>query len=383
MIDFPIIDSHIHLLDQRRFAYSWAKDAPALKRDWTPDDLASRAKPFELEGFVFVEVDVDMPQYLDEAEWVDGLAEHDRRVLGAVVSLPLERGAAIEPEMARVAKLKMVRGVRRLIQNEPDPEFMLKPGFLEALRLLPKYNLSFDACIFHPQAANTLAMMRQCPEVSFILDHIGKPGIKAGLIDPWRAHIREMAALPNVVCKLSGVTTEADRQDMDPRSAPALHRPCDRMLRSGPHPLRRRLAGVRACGELSAMAHDARLGDGGVFGRRQAQALPRQRDQGLSAERLMDKATLERKGYSVPALRELARNQLPRLLFDLIDGGAGDEITMRRNEAALAAMELVPTLLAGAPSARPVGRAVRRQADLPGHYRSDRVCRPDVASRRD
>ena len=65
----------------------------------------------------------------------------------------------------------------------------------------------------------------------------------------------------------------------------------------------------------------------------------------------MDKATLERKGYSVPALRELARNQLPRLLFDLIDGGAGDEITMRRNEAALAAMELVPTLLAGAPRA--------------------------------
>ena len=95
-----------------------------------------------------------MPQYLDEAEWVDGLATHDRRVLGAVVCLPLERGAAIEPEIARVAKLKTTRGVRRLIQGQPDPEFMLKPGFLEALRLLPKYNLSFDACIFHPQAEN-------------------------------------------------------------------------------------------------------------------------------------------------------------------------------------------------------------------------------------
>ncbi len=64
----------------------------------------------------------------------------------------------------------------------------------------------------------------------------------------------------------------------------------------------------------------------------------------------MDKATLERKGYSVPALRTLARKELPRTLFDLIDGAAGDEITMRRNEAALAAMELVPTLLAGAPT---------------------------------
>ena len=63
----------------------------------------------------------------------------------------------------------------------------------------------------------------------------------------------------------------------------------------------------------------------------------------------MDKATLERKGYSVPALRALARNRLPRVLFDLVDGAAGDEITMRNNEAALAELELVPTLLAGAP----------------------------------
>ena len=112
MIDFPIIDSHIHLLDQKRFGYAWSNGAPALKRDWTPDDLASSAKPCEIEGLVFVEVDVDMPKHLDEAEWVDGLAKHDRRVLGAVACLPLERGKEIEPEMARVAKLKTARGVR-------------------------------------------------------------------------------------------------------------------------------------------------------------------------------------------------------------------------------------------------------------------------------
>ncbi|HLX99569.1 MAG TPA: amidohydrolase family protein [Roseiarcus sp.] len=212
MIDFPIIDSHIHLLDQQRFGYSWAAGAPALKRDWTPDDLANAAKPLEIEGFVFVEVDVDMPRYLDEAEWVDGLAKRDRRIRGAVVCLPLERGGAIEPEMARVARLKTVRGVRRLIQNQPDPDYVLKPGFLEAIRLLPRYDLSFDVCILHPQMANTLAMMRLCPEVSFVLDHIGKPAIKAGLIETWRAQIREMAALPNVVCKLSGVTTEAEHK---------------------------------------------------------------------------------------------------------------------------------------------------------------------------
>jgi L-fuconolactonase len=70
--------------------------------------------------------------------------------------------------------------------------------------------LSFDICIFHHQLPNTLEMVRRCPEVSFILDHIAKPGIKAGLAEPWRRQVRELAALPNVVCKLSGVTTEAD-----------------------------------------------------------------------------------------------------------------------------------------------------------------------------
>ena len=136
MIDFPIIDFLIHLLDQKRFSYSWAKAAPTLKRDWTPTISSMRRSPTSLRA-LFVEVDVDMPQYLDEAEWVDGLAGHDDRVLGAVVRLPIERGAVIEPEMVRVAKLKTTRGVRRLIQSQPDPGFTLKPGFLEALRLLP------------------------------------------------------------------------------------------------------------------------------------------------------------------------------------------------------------------------------------------------------
>ena len=212
MIDFPIIDAHVHLLDQKRFGYAWANGAPTLKRDWTPDHLVASAKPYEIEGFVFVEVDVDRPQYLDEAEWVDSLAKSDRRVRGAVACLPLERGAAMESEMARIANLKTTRGVRRLIQNQTDPEFVLKSGFLEAVRLLPKYDLSFDICIFHHQLPNSLEMVRRCPDVAFVLDHIAKPGIKAGLTDPWRAQIRQMAAMPNVVCKLSGLTTEADHR---------------------------------------------------------------------------------------------------------------------------------------------------------------------------
>ena len=216
MLDFPIIDTHVHLLDQKRFGYAWAAGAPALNRDWSIDDLARSAKPYEIGGLVFVEVDVDMPQYLDEADWVEEIAGRDARLKGAVVCLPLERGAALEGEIARIARLKSARGVRRLIQNQPDPDFPLRPAFLEGLRLLPKYGLSFDICIFHHQLAKAIELVRRCPEVSFVLDHIAKPGIKAGLIEPWRTEIGELAKQPNVVCKLSGVTTEAEHRAWTP-----------------------------------------------------------------------------------------------------------------------------------------------------------------------
>ena len=137
MLDFPIIDAHVHLLDQKRFSYSWASGAPSLARDWSIDDLTHVAKPYNVEGIVFVEVDVDMPQYLDEADWVDAIAAKDKRLKGAVVALPLERGPKLEPEIARVAALKTTRGVRRLIQNQSDPEFMLRDDFLAALGQMP------------------------------------------------------------------------------------------------------------------------------------------------------------------------------------------------------------------------------------------------------
>ena len=210
MLDFPIVDAHVHLVDLKRLRYAWMAGVPALNRDWSPADLTARAKPYEIGGYVFVEVDVDAPQHMDEAAWIESVAKADPRLKGQVASLPLELGpSAVEPQMAQLAALSTVRGVRRLIQDRPDPEFMIRPEFVAAVKLLPKYNLSFDICIKHPQFANTLELVRRCPDVSFILDHIGKPGIAAGLIDPWRAHIAEMARFPNVVCKLSGVTTEA------------------------------------------------------------------------------------------------------------------------------------------------------------------------------
>ncbi|CAN5168548.1 amidohydrolase [soil metagenome] len=213
MPDFPIVDSHVHLCEPKRFGYAWTKNAPSLNRQVLPSDFTRANGPVKVDQFVFVEVDADFPLHLDEAAWVAELAESDKRLTGMVAALPLELGNAVEPELETLRKHRIFRAVRRLIQTQPDPEYCIKSKFIEGLKLLGKYDVPFDICIFHHQMPNVIKMVRQCPEVSFVLDHIGKPGIKAGIFDPWRQHLKELAAMPNVQCKISGVTTEADHKN--------------------------------------------------------------------------------------------------------------------------------------------------------------------------
>jgi L-fuconolactonase len=216
MPDFPIVDAHVHLTDVKNLGYGWTKNAPVLNRSVLPADLYKAAAPVQIEKFVFVEVDVDMPQHVAEAEWIDGLAKSEPKLAGMVAALPLEQGKAVAGDLARIAKLKAARGIRRLIQNQADPDFCIQPQFIEGLKLLPQYDLVFDICIFHHHLPNAIKMVRQCPEVRFVLDHIAKPAIKAGISDPWRQHMKELAALPNVTCKISGVSTEADHKNWTP-----------------------------------------------------------------------------------------------------------------------------------------------------------------------
>ena len=213
MPDFPIVDSHVHLCDPARFGYDWTKNAPSLRRQVLPADFIKAAAPVKIDRFVFVEVDVNFPQHVAEAAWVADLARSDKRLAGMVAALPLERGKAIEADLDQLRQNKILRAVRRLIQNQSDPDFCIRPDFIDGLKLLARHDLAFDICILHHQMPNVIKMVRQCPEVRFVLDHIGKPGIKAGISDPWRQQLKELASLPNVHCKISGVSTEADHKN--------------------------------------------------------------------------------------------------------------------------------------------------------------------------
>ena len=207
---FPIVDSHVHFYDMARLSYPWLSGAPAIATTHLPADFDRARAAVAVDKIVFVEVDVADGQAVAEAQFVAGLAAADPRIQGIVACARLERGAAVAEELDALAEIGRVRAIRRLIQTQPDPEFCLRPDFVAGVKLLPRYGWPFDICVLHHQLPAATELARSCPDVSFVLDHIGKPGIKAGLIEPWRGAITELARLPNVTCKISGVATEAD-----------------------------------------------------------------------------------------------------------------------------------------------------------------------------
>ncbi|WP_421723531.1 amidohydrolase family protein [Bauldia sp.] len=214
MPSFPIVDAHVHLYDPSAITFAWMKGIAHLNKPHLPHHYDERSHPAIVDGIVFLEVDAANDEHVDEALWVSELANSESRIQAMVASAPLERGpAAVESDVATIAKLPLARGIRRLIQPYVDqPGWCLQPDFVAAVQMLPDYDLSFDICIYHPQMADAIELVRQCPNVRFMLDHIGKPGIKDGIREPWWSQMRELAALPNVTCKISGVVTEADRE---------------------------------------------------------------------------------------------------------------------------------------------------------------------------
>jgi L-fuconolactonase len=164
---------------------------------------------------VFVECDVDPAQALAEAQWVSEQARRDKRIQAIIPHAPLEQGDSVLLHLEQLAEMKLVRGVRRLLQSEPDAEFCLRPRFVEAVRLLSRFGWSFDICITYRQMDSVIRLADLCPAVPMVLDHLGKPNIREGMLEPWRTQMAELARRENVVCKLSGVATEADHSRWD------------------------------------------------------------------------------------------------------------------------------------------------------------------------
>lgn len=189
--------------------YTWLHEVPAIAHRHTTESLRAEAPAHLPDKIVFVEAGGPP---LAEVRWVSELAGNEPRIRGIVAKVIVDAGAQTSADLAALKQFPLVKGVRHHFEHDPV-DFCSRPEFIRGVREAAELGYSFDICCKHPQLPAVVELVRRCPQASFILDHGGKPGIRDGLLEPWRARISELASFPNVVCKLSGLATEADHSN--------------------------------------------------------------------------------------------------------------------------------------------------------------------------
>lgn len=206
----PFVDAHVHFWDPALLPYPWLSAQAAIARAHVPADLRAEVGDEMPRHVIFVQAECDRARSLDEVAWVEGLARAEPHIAAIVAFAPMDQGPKTALVLDQLHGKALVRGIRHLIQDDADPEVCRRPAYVAGVRSVGGRGLCFELCLRHEQMPAVIELVRRCPDTCFILDHAGKPDIRAAKLDPWRAHIRELATFPHVVCKLSGLVTEAD-----------------------------------------------------------------------------------------------------------------------------------------------------------------------------
>ena len=198
------IDAHHHLWSYCKQEYSWiGAGMDTIARDFTAADLQAESAPRGIAGSVVVQA----RQSLTETEWLLDLAAGNQFIRGVVGWAPI-----VDPRFPEILERwngrKKLKGLRHVIQAEPDDEFMLRRDFNAGISALG--GLVYDVLIYERQLAAAIKFVDRHPNQVFVLDHLAKPRIKEQTLEPWRTNLFELAKRENVHCKLSGMVTEAD-----------------------------------------------------------------------------------------------------------------------------------------------------------------------------
>jgi L-fuconolactonase len=199
------IDSHHHFWQYNPLEYGWISESMAvLRRDFLFPDLEAEMKPLDVVGVVSVQA----RQTIQETRDLLQIARTNPGVLGVVGWVPLASDA-IANELEKLAGEPLLKGVRHVVQDEPDNEFILGTEFNRGVSMLAESGLIYDILIFARQLQPSIKFVDQHPDQRFILDHIAKPTIVENDFDKrWAADLRELGRRENVTCKFSGVATE-------------------------------------------------------------------------------------------------------------------------------------------------------------------------------
>ena len=203
-----IVDAHHHLWDIRRHQYTWMTDELApVRRTFDAEDLRATIEPLGVGQTVVVQA----LQSTDESAELLSFAEDSDRIAGVVGWVDLQKddvAAAVRSLQARRGG-DHLKGVRHLVHDEADPAWLLRSDVLNGLREAAAAGLTFDLLVRERELPAAIAAVRMLPGVQVVLDHAAKPQIARDEWQPWADRVAELAQLPNVTCKISGLVTEA------------------------------------------------------------------------------------------------------------------------------------------------------------------------------
>lgn len=206
------IDAHQHFWIYTPEEYGWIDDEmQAIRRNFLPQDLAPELDQNGFGGSVAVQA----RQTLEETRWLLSLADQNPKILGVVGWVDL-CAPNVAVQLSNFSKNPKLVGIRHIVQSEPDKKFLLRENFLRGIAVLEEFDLAYDILIYTQHLPVAAEFVKRFPRQRFVLDHMAKPPIKAGEIERWAEGIRRLGQFPNVLCKLSGLVTEADWQHWKP-----------------------------------------------------------------------------------------------------------------------------------------------------------------------
>ncbi len=220
-----IIDSHQHFWQLNQpFNYRWLRQHQHQRicRDYLPADLKPHLDSVGIDRSVLVQTQHN----LDETRWALHLAEENEFIAGVVGWIDL-RSEACEDQLLEFKYHPKFVGIRHVVQDEPDEDFIVRAEFLRGLRVLERHQVPFDILTYAHHLKHAVTLGRVVPDLPMVIDHLSKPKIRDGLINRWARELRAAAEFPNFVCKLSGLVTESDWDcwkpvDLEPYVATAL-----------------------------------------------------------------------------------------------------------------------------------------------------------------
>jgi L-fuconolactonase len=201
-----VIDAHQHFWQPGRFDYPWMRRAvPVLYRDYLPATL----RPILAQNHISATVLVQASNSLAESQWLLKLAQRNSFIAGVVGWVDL-KSDAVEQQLCELIANPKFKGVRHLVESEPQDDWLVQPDVIRGLRVLAKHSVAYDMLVHTRHLTHVRTIAEECPGLRLVIDHMAKPPIAQQSISEWAAQLKSVAEFPHIHCKLSGLVTEAD-----------------------------------------------------------------------------------------------------------------------------------------------------------------------------